>query len=220
MVSRVILHPSVSHFVRFMSTILGRDKLMRLLQYYSRLRIWQLVELNDAAIPKQQWTRFMRQLVLARKLLRVGRGVEYIQTATEAITKDTMTSDDDSFLHHISVLRQVLLAAYLAFDNATILDIQAARFWLGTVLCGLTTQIYCLHQLTQWVKTCKCADDKRHMSCKRIASKLQLISGLCDLGISSSAAGLTHLDDMAIGFCDIVSSLIGVYGQLKVTSQV
>ncbi|KAH7131606.1 peroxisomal biogenesis factor 11 [Dactylonectria estremocensis] len=209
MSSSIISRPSVSHFLRFKS---GRDKLMHVLQYYSRLEIWQLVKQNSSAIPKERWTRFMRQLVHARTLVRVGRGVEHMQTTVEA-----MSSNNDFFIRHVSALHQLLSAARRTFDIATLLDNlglcswkaarltqgQAARFRLGAVLCGLFTQLYCLLRVSQKGKAWLDADAKTHVSCDRFISNLQILAHLCDLVTSSSAVGLTQLDGRVIGVCGI-----------------
>ena len=158
MLNRVILHPSVLHFTSYATTVVGRDKLIRLLQYYALLCASRTKDDNGILCWHEGWVRLTKQLALARKLLRVGRGLESIQTAAKLINGPKKY---DLFLDHIPVLQQLLSATYLTCDNATVLDSlgvypwkgayrvrkEAARLLLGVVCCGLATRIYCYFQL-------------------------------------------------------------------------
>jgi len=42
----LIYHPTVAHYLRYMATTLGRDKLMRVLQYFARFYAWYLLRTN------------------------------------------------------------------------------------------------------------------------------------------------------------------------------
>ncbi|KAG6002320.1 hypothetical protein E4U43_001141, partial [Claviceps pusilla] len=53
---------------------------------------------------------------------------------------------------------------------------------------------------------------------ERAASRLQLISDLCDLTVPASALGWVGLDDGFVGLAGTLSSLIGVYNQWKKTA--
>lgn len=166
MVHKLIFHPCISHFVRLSSSVVGRDKLLRLFQFYARFRIWNLTRPGPLVLAKERWMVFMSRLALTRKVLRAGRSVEQIQTVTKAASASSNSMDHDCFLHYISVLRHLLLAAYLVLDNATILDslglypwkssrritLQAARFWFSAVVCGLCTQLYSFHRMRQYRK--------------------------------------------------------------------
>lgn len=156
MIHNLIFHPCISHFVRLSSTVVGRDKLIRLFQFYSRFRIWYLTRHDHLILSKDRWMVFMSRLALTRKVLRAGRSVEQIQTATKAVSASSNGVDHDCFLRNVSVLRHFLLAAYLVLDNVTILDslglhpwkssrrinLQAARFWFSAVVCGICTQLH------------------------------------------------------------------------------
>ena len=62
-----------------------------------------------------------------------------------------------------------------------------------------------------------CADTRPDPS-KHAIDKFQLLSNLCDLGISSSAAGLTQINEGLIGIYGIISSSVGIYRQVIATS--
>lgn len=174
MVHKLIFHPCISHFVRLSSTVVGQDKLIRLFQFYSRFRIWYLTRHDHLILSKERWVVFMSRLALTRKVLRAGRSVEQIQTATKAASALSNGVDHNCFLHYVSVLRHFLLAAYLVLDNATILDslglhpwkssrritLQAARFWFSAVVCGLCTQLYSFHRMRQYQKDKDVMDSK------------------------------------------------------------
>lgn len=148
----------LSRFTRLLSTISGRDKVMRLLQYYACFRIWHLTENRGSTQQKQVWNMVMRQLALTRKMLRVGKSVEHIQIAVNMIATAKQQGD---FLSCVALLRQLLSATYLSLDSITVLDSlgvrpwkaapriqsEASRVWVSLVLCGLIKQLYCCYRL-------------------------------------------------------------------------
>jgi hypothetical protein len=66
-----------------------------------------------------------------------------------------------------------------------------------------------------WLSLCA---DARPDTSNHAFDKFQLLSNLCDLGISSSAAGLTQINEGLIGICGVISSGIGIYRQVVPTS--
>jgi peroxin-11B len=47
----LIYHPSIAHYLKFVATTVGRDKVLRTLQYFSRFYAWYLFRTN--ATPKE-----------------------------------------------------------------------------------------------------------------------------------------------------------------------
>ena len=148
----------VLHLIKISSTLAGRDKLIRLVQYSCRLRIWFLLNnKHSSQLLQERWGMLVRQLNSTRKLLRVGKAPEYVQAAIKIIAID----NHDHFLQYLLSLRQLLFASYVALDNATVLDslgvypwrsarriqVEASRLWLGAIVCGLVTQLYSFYKL-------------------------------------------------------------------------
>ncbi|KAF5610707.1 peroxisomal biogenesis factor 11 [Fusarium subglutinans] len=141
----------------FSFTTAERDILLKLLIFSSRTTTW-LLGRNDAPIASiQRWQLLMKQLALTAKILRTGRFVQQFNCAARALTR----KHQDYFLAYVTVIRQLLIAVYLTFDNATIfnsigfipwkgarrLEIRAFRLWFAAGVCGIVAQIYSLYQL-------------------------------------------------------------------------
>ncbi|RDW85636.1 hypothetical protein BP5796_03961 [Coleophoma crateriformis] len=228
----LVYHPSVSHYLKFVSTTVGRDKLLRTLQYFSRFYAWYLFRTNGTPAEIAPWEAIKKQFGLARKLMRVGKNVEHFKAAAIAVDSKSL----DPVVKYCAVGRQLGYAGYLTFDMATVLDAagirkspatknlqtQAYRFWFMGLLFSTISGSYKLYSLRQQEGRINKEDGEGVVASKRIekeraATGLQLLSDLCDICVPSSALGYTNLDDGIVGLAGTMSSLIGVYSQWKKT---
>jgi peroxin-11B len=68
----LVYHPLVTHYLKFVATTAGRDKLFRTLQYFSRFYVWYLLRINATPSGIAPWESINKQFGLARKVMRVG----------------------------------------------------------------------------------------------------------------------------------------------------
>lgn len=155
----VIYHPTVAHYLRFVATTVGRDKVLRTLQYFARFYAWYLFRTNGSPAEIAPWDAIKKQFGLTRKLMRVGKNVEHLKAAAAAA--DAKTGTVDPVLRYASVGRQMGYAGYLTLDMATVLDAagirksesakkfqrEAFRFWAMGLACSVVAQMYTLYQL-------------------------------------------------------------------------
>ncbi|RYP12194.1 hypothetical protein DL767_011399 [Monosporascus sp. MG133] len=231
----LIYHPTVTHYLKFVATTVGRDKVLRTLQYLARFYAWYLLRTNGTKAEIAPFDAVKRQLGLTRKLLRVGKNVEHLKAA--AVAADAAPKSGDAVLRYATVGRQLGYAGYLTLDAATVPDAigfrpwsrakqasrEAYRFWAMGLLCSVVAQTYTLYRLRQREakvdrKEGEGVVESKKIAMERKASQLQLLSDLCDLTIPSSALGWVMLDDGIVGLAGTVSSLIGVYTQWKKTA--
>ncbi|KAI8965082.1 peroxisomal biogenesis factor 11 [Daldinia sp. FL1419] len=235
----LIYHPTVSHYLRFVATTTGRDKLLRTVQYFARFYAWYLYRTNGTRGEIAPYEALKKQLGLARKLLRLGKNVEHFRAA--AVAADAIkaggASAGDPVLRYAAVGRQLGYAGYLTFDAATVLDALGARKWSGAkrvqkeayrfwaigILCSVVAQTYTLYRLREREakvdkKEGEGVVESKRIAIERAASQLQLISDLCDLTTPTAALGWIGFDDGIVGLAGTVSSLIGIYSQWKKTA--
>ncbi|KAI1211386.1 peroxisomal biogenesis factor 11 [Annulohypoxylon truncatum] len=231
----VVYHPTVAHYLKFVATTVGRDKLLRTLQYFSRFYAWYLYRTNGTKAEVAPYEAIKKQFGLARKLLRVGKNVEHFKAAAQAA--DNKAGVPDAVLRYAAVGRQLGYAGYLTFDAATVLDSlgvrkwegakraqrEAYRFWAMGLLCSVVAQVYTLYRLREREAKVDKKEGEGVVESKRIvleraASQLQLLSDLCDLTVPTAALGWVGFDDGFVGLAGTVSSLIGVYSQWKKTA--
>ncbi|KJZ74611.1 hypothetical protein HIM_05961 [Hirsutella minnesotensis 3608] len=230
----LVYHPSVAHYLRFVATTVGRDKVLRTLQYFARFYAWYLLRTNGTPDRMAPWNALKRQLGLARKILRFGKPVEHLKAAAVALDNKAPAS---SFLRYAAVGRQLGYAGYLTFDGLTILDAlgvrkwqrapdvqrHAYRAWAVGLLFSVAAQLYTLRQLKAREAKIDRKDGEGVVESKRIkmersASHTQLLCDLCDLTVPFSALGWVGFDDGFVGLTGTVSSVVGVYNQWKKTA--
>jgi len=229
----LVYHPSVAHYLKFVSTTIGRDKLLRTLQYFSRFYAWYLFRTNGSPSEIAPYEAIKKQFGLTRKIMRIGKNIEHFKAAATAADSKSL----DPVVKYCAVGRQLGYAGYLSLDAATVIDAagirrfegakrlqrEAYRCWMVGLLFSAVSGAYGLYNLRQQQAKIEKTDGEGVVASKRIekeraALNLQLLSDLCDLTVPTSAIGLTSFDDGFVGLAGTVSSLIGVYAQWKKTA--
>lgn len=155
----LVYHPSVAHYLKFLSTTLGRDKLLRTIQYFARFYAWYLLRTNATPASIAPWSTTKKQFGLIRKFLRFGKNIEHFKAAATAADAKVM----DPVLRYATVGRQLGYAGYLSLDAGTVLDAagirkwegakrlqtEAYRFWAMGLACSVVSQVYTLYRLKQ-----------------------------------------------------------------------
>lgn len=157
----VIYHPTVSHYLKYVGTTVGRDKLLRTIQYFARFYAWYLLRTNALQSSVTPWDGLKKQLGFVRKVMRAGKNVEHLRAAAAAADAKTM----DPVLRYAAVGRQLSYAGYLTLDMATLPDAlgmrrsspetikrlqrEAYRLWAVGLACSAVAQLYTLWRLRE-----------------------------------------------------------------------
>jgi len=222
----LVYHPAVAHYNRFVATTVGRDKVLRTVQYFSRFLAWYTYRTNHPASTVALYDGIKKNFGSVRKAMRLGKFVEHFKAA--AVASDSKSLDP--VLKYLAVGRQLGYGFYLTFDAMTYIDNvgirkfegaarlqkEAYRAWLAGLLCNVAAGLYTLYNLQVAAKKkTDSADAEKAVEVKKIAkdrraTQLQLISDLCDCTVPSSGLGYVDLDDGIVGLAGTVSSLIGL----------
>lgn len=141
--------------------LVGRDKLLRTLQYFSRFYAWYLYRTNNPNSAIAPWATLKIQLGAARKLLRVGKFVEHLRAAAEIYDAAAKSASGDKVTQYLQVVRQLGYTGFLFCDMLTVLDaigvkkdarvarVQAAafRFWLSGLTASAVAGLYSTYKL-------------------------------------------------------------------------
>ncbi|KAJ9607159.1 Peroxisomal membrane protein PMP27 [Cladophialophora chaetospira] len=233
----LVYHPAVTHYLRYVATTVGRDKVLRTIQYFARFYAWYLYRTNNPSSAIQPWTILKNQFGLTRKILRAGKFVEHIRAGSEIYDAAVKSSNGDKITQYLQVLRQIGYAGYLLFDLVTLPDalgikkdpraknIQATayRFWLTGLSASALAGVYNTYRLRERSKAVNEKDAESKVDKVKIARQqhvvnVQLISDLCDLTVPSTMLGYANFDDGIIGLAGTTSSLLGVYGAWQKTA--
>ena len=140
-----------------MTQTVGRDKALRLIQYFSRFYAWYLYRTNHPESAFKPYEITKKQLGLTRKILRVGKFVEHFKAAAQVADSRTL----DPVLKFLAVSRQLGYAGYLTLDTITVLDAtgvkkwdgakrastEAMRFWFFGIASSIAAGLYSLNRL-------------------------------------------------------------------------
>ncbi len=155
----LIYHPGLAHYLKFVATTVGRDKLLRTIQYFARFYAWYLLRTNKPPSSIAPWDALKKQFGLVRKVLRAGKNVEHLRAA--ALAADA--KEVDPVLRYTAVGRQLGYAGYLTMDLATLGDAvgvrktvhakrlqqEAYRFWAAGIVFSVVGQVYTLYRLRE-----------------------------------------------------------------------
>jgi peroxin-11B len=155
----LIYHPTITHYLKYVSTTVGRDKLLRTIQYFSRFYAWYLYRTNALPSSIAPFEAIKKQFGLARKLMRVGKNVEHFKAA--AVAYDA--KGQDPFLKYCAVGRQLGYGGYLTLDALTYLDAagirpspaakrlsrEAYKSWFAGLAFSALSGVYSLYRLRE-----------------------------------------------------------------------
>ena len=154
-------------------TIVGRDKVLRTLQYFSRFWAWYLYRTNHRDSSLIPFTAMKVQFGLTRKLLRVGKFVEHFRAATDLYDKLKsspggldVSGDKDKIMSYLQIVRQLGYGFYMVFDTMTVPDAigmwkdvrakewqrTAYRAWLVGLLASAVSGVYGTYRLRERAK--------------------------------------------------------------------
>jgi peroxin-11B len=204
----VIHHPAVSHYLRYvattgtysdclleryislpqsvltLSTTVGRDKILRTLQYFSRFYAWYLYRTNNPPAAIAPFTAIKTQFGLTRKIMRVGKFVEHFKAASELYDASARVraNGGDQVVQYLQILRQLGYGLYMTFDMLTVLDAagikksaraknlqqHAYKAWFVGLLASAIAGLYSNYQLMQRAKTIDEKDGEGKVEGKKI----------------------------------------------------
>jgi len=223
----LIYHPTVAQYIRFVATTVGRDKSLRLVQYFSRFYAWYLYRTNNPQSAIDPFDAAKKQVGLTRKILRVGKFVEHFRAAATAADSTAVVNP---VLKYLAVARQLGYAGYLTLDSMTVLDAagikkwsaaktvqrEAMRFWLVGLVSSALAGVYSLEKLRQRSRTVDKKEGEGAVESKKVTREwnvaiLQLTCDLADITVPATALGIVNLDDGIVGLLGTFSSLVGMY---------
>ena len=205
--------------------LVGRDKTLRTLQYFSRFLAWYTYRTNHPQSTVDVFDNIKKNFGSVRKCMRLGKFVEHFKAAALAADSKSM----DPILKYLAVGRQLGYAFYMFFDTLTYIDSvgirkfngaarlqkEAYRAWLAGLLCNVVAGIYTLYNQQQEAKKHEdSADAEKAVDLKKLVKYDQLLS----CGVSTTPTNNLNRDRTAVqlqlvsDLCDITvpSSALGV----------
>ena len=166
------------------SSVVGRDKILRTLQYFSRFYAWYLYRTNNPPSAVAPFTTIKTQFGLTRKIMRIGKFVEHFKAASELYDSSVKirANGGDQVLQYLQIIRQLGYGLYMSCDMLTVLDAagikkspnakklqeQAYKAWFVGLLASAIAGLYSNYQLMQRAKGIDEKDGEGKVESKKI----------------------------------------------------
>ncbi|KAF9437126.1 Peroxisomal membrane protein PMP27 [Entomortierella beljakovae] len=232
--SAITLPINVQPWLKFTATVVGRDKIYRAVQYFSRFLAWYLFRQGATKETVARFNNLKKTLGLSRKLMRFGKPVEHLENAAKA------TSLKDEVIRFCTVGRQLAYAGYLTLDGLIFIDgsgaykfkniktysKNASRFWLAGIvfsfICGLykTRQIQMRREAAARglahsgeSEKSQARTDLKAIAKEQHSVNKQLLQDGLDMLLPASGLGYLDLDDGALGLIGTATAIMGAQAQ-------
>lgn len=219
----------------------GRDKLLRTIQYFSRFLSFYTLRQNYSQTTVDTFSKLKANLGLVRKAMRLGKFVEHLRAAALAADSKTL----DPVLKFCAVGRQLGYAGYLFADMLTYLDAagvrkseaakrlqrQAYQAWALGLSFSVVSGVYSLYRMREQnrrVLEAQATDAEKKVEGKKILRyeiRQSSFGGLRVLTFASSRnqAQLQLLSDFcdltvptsALGYTDFDDGFVGLAGTVS-----
>ncbi|KGO40419.1 Peroxisomal biogenesis factor 11 [Penicillium expansum] len=237
----LIYHPALAHWLRFVATTVGRDKLLRTIQYFSRFYAWYLYRTNKPQSAIDPYNAVKKQFGTTRKIMRIGKFLEHLKAAAVAFDNKNPV---DPVLRYLAIGRQLGYAGYLTLDAITVIDVigirklssakqlqkSAYRSWGAGLIFSAVAGIYTLVRLQEKEKTIDRKEGEGVVEAKKIEKYEFLFTTRMRNGWSAnafirerSAARIQLLSDVcdlaaplsAVGIVNLDDGLVGIAGTVS-----
>ncbi|KAG0199506.1 Peroxisomal membrane protein PMP27 [Mortierella sp. GBA30] len=230
MSSAVSLPINVQPWLKYTATTVGRDKIYRAVQYFSRFLAWYLLRQGYTKETVARFNSLKKTLGLSRK----RKPIEHLDNAVKA------TTVKDEFLRYCTIGKQLSYAGYLTLDGLIFIDGSgaykfqnikkyselASKFWLAGIVFGFISGLYKTRQIQIRRETAarglshSAESEKSHArtELKALAKEQhsvnkQLLQDGLDMLIPATGLGYLSLDDGAVGLIGTATAIMGAKSQ-------
>ncbi|ODV85277.1 hypothetical protein CANARDRAFT_199487 [[Candida] arabinofermentans NRRL YB-2248] len=211
-------HPTLTKLIKFLDTNNGREKLLRTLQYLTRLLSYYFLRSGYDITTYQLSKRIQSLLTLSRKPLRALKPLTHLK-------KLSITVDDeltDPYLKNFEALRQFGYSLYFSFDSIQWLkllgllssksklvrkiDQYCYSFWLVALIGGILNNLRQLRITNVKSKEIAAANAKA----KATTTADDLVKNILDSVVALSGLKLIKADEGLVASAGIITSVLGV----------
>ncbi|KAI8065120.1 peroxisomal biogenesis factor 11 [Gongronella butleri] len=204
---------TVATINKFLATTTGREKLCRLVQYFSRFFVFYLTRQGAPKDVIKKWAELKGHLGNARKFFRLAKNIEFATNAVKGL------SIQDPVLRATTVIKQVGMFLYYTTEAVNLMNIihfradanlkNITRFgmkcWWVALASSLVAGLYKFNGIKakreQLVKAGEKADpaDAKKLQKDFVAARYQFIQDACDIVIPTAGLNLIGFDEGIVG---------------------
>lgn len=231
--------PVYDQTIKFLATNVGRDRINRFVQFFSRFMSWYLTKIGGDKDLIKRFSNLQNALAQTRKIMQIGRQLEFIQGMQKS-----STTIKDEILRMLTLIKNASLCFWLTYDmlqwahtsGVSVLELpifqkyvkRGNQFWLLALVSSLFGGFYKLRlngiRLNQELKFVKVNGSKGKQPKDELAEKnlkslraektriliAEAQDGL-DMLIPASALEYVNVDPGIVSIAGMITSIIGGY---------
>jgi len=227
MVSQILSHPQYSKTVSNLERTVVRDKLARLVQYFSRFLSYYAYRKGFSAEVVSQLKAISGYFSLSRKIFRLGKPIGLFR----AVIRELSNHTGSRVKHYANLGRNVGQFGFLGLDGLILLQLVGAhkfkpaqlktiqtysnRFWLLSMVSNIVDAAYSSYVETLRIRALSqdvdSSDDEFKLATTERKKQLTvLIWNIVDTVIPSTALGLVAGNDGICGLAGTFTSYLGL----------
>lgn len=220
-------HPTYLRTLKLMESQVGRDKVLRVVQYFARFMSFYVFRKGYTKETIAQWKTLQTHVSLCRKLFRLGKPLAHLKTISAAYHNKTA----DPMIRATTICRNFGFMGFLSLDSLVWLHLSkvrpfrpetfkriqqiAFRFWAFSLASGVVSDLYRLNKVHRTKQALMAEKETDLTSIKKVqdekfAATKQLLWDLMDSTIPLTGLGITKFDDGFVGLCGLTTSLFGL----------
>ncbi|ORX56227.1 peroxisomal biogenesis factor 11 [Hesseltinella vesiculosa] len=218
---------SVATFNKFLHTTTGREKMCRLVQYFSRFYVFYLTRQGAPKDVITKWAGLKGHLGNARKFFRLAKNVEFATNAIKGL------SIQDPVLRATTVLKQVGMFLYYTTEAINLMNIISFRHdsnlkditrlgqkcWFIALSASLVSGVHKFNVLKEKRQRLVAAGEKadpadaKKLTKDFVSARYQFIQDACDIVIPTSGLGIISFDEGVVGIAGMITSAMAIRTQ-------
>ncbi|KAJ1918280.1 Peroxisomal membrane protein PMP27 [Mycoemilia scoparia] len=233
-IARIIFdNPFIQSYIKYTTTIIGRDKAYRFIQYASRFLVYIFLKYDFSKDIVTKTKNVQLAMGQTRKILRLGRFIDSLNLAIKSAKVD-----GDTFVTTMATLNKVAMAGYLFFDALNLLRTfnivsystapelarRAHKGWLIALTCSWLSGMYQLiplklkesviHRAQETFRREKSEPAEKEVERAIVSRQLttvkrQLVQDSLDMLIPLSGLGFLDVNEGIVALAGTITSFMG-----------
>ncbi|CAO3636913.1 unnamed protein product [Cunninghamella blakesleeana] len=217
----------VVHINKFLGTTVGREKLCRLVQYFSRFYVFYLTRSGAPKDVIKKWSDLKGHIGNARKFFRLAKPIEFAYNGVKGL------SLQDPLLRITTVIKQFSMFIYYITEMINLGNITGVRkvqnikditrfgqkFWFLALSASLISGLYKFKVLAaKEAHLLKANDEKVDEQLKKLkkdqfTARYQFVQDAWDIVIPTAGLGWIGFDEGIVGIAGMITSSMAVRNQ-------
>ncbi|KAI8093680.1 peroxisomal biogenesis factor 11 [Halteromyces radiatus] len=221
-----INHSHVDAINKFLATTTGREKLCRLVQYFSRFYVFYLTRAGASKDVIKRWAELKGHIGNARKFFRLLKPIEFAQNGVKGLTLQdpvlratTVIKQAGMFLYYTTeAINLGNLINFRKVDNIKKITTFGQKCWFVALTASLVSGLYKFKLLA--AKEAKLATSEKvdQADAKKLAkdqfnTRYQFIQDCCDIIIPTAGLGWIGFDEGIVGIAGMITSAMAARNQ-------